>query len=61
LNRPISKQQGDPCHTLALLTRGHAKGGMLAGRTDLDALTVARRLLTIERQPAQIVKTARRC
>lgn len=33
----------------------------LAGRFDLDALTVARRLLTIERQLAQIVKAARRC
>ncbi len=33
---------------------------MLAGRTDLDALTVARRLLTIERQLAQIVEAARR-
>ena len=27
---------------------------MLTGRTDLDALTYARRLLNIERQPAQI-------
>ena len=34
---------------------------MLMGRTDLDALTVARRLLTIERQLAQIVETVRRC
>lgn len=34
---------------------------MLAGRTDLNALTVARRLLTIERQLAQIVEAARRC
>jgi len=34
---------------------------MLAGRTDLDALIVARRLLTIERQLAQIVEAARRC
>ncbi|AEI96331.1 mobilization protein MobC-like protein [Roseobacter litoralis Och 149] len=34
---------------------------MLAGRTDLDALTVARRMLTIERQLAQIVEAARRC
>ncbi|WP_368185870.1 plasmid mobilization relaxosome protein MobC [Aestuariibius sp. HNIBRBA575] len=34
---------------------------MLAGRVDLDALTVARRLLTIERQLAQIVEAARRC
>jgi len=34
---------------------------MLAGRIDLDALTVARRLLTIERQLAQIVEAARRC
>ena len=34
---------------------------MLAGRTDLDALTVARRLLTIERQLAQIIEAARRC
>jgi hypothetical protein len=30
-------------------------------RTDLDALTVVRHLLTIERQPAQIVEAARRC
>ncbi len=34
---------------------------MLAGRADLGALTVARRLLTIERQLAQIVEAARRC
>jgi len=34
---------------------------MLAGRVDLDALAVARRLLTIERQLAQIVEVARRC
>ncbi|HEV8035573.1 hypothetical protein [Yoonia sp.] len=34
---------------------------MLAGRVDLDALTVARRLLTIERQLAQIIEAARRC
>ena len=34
---------------------------MLVGRTDLDALTVARRLLTIERQLAQIVEATRRC
>lgn len=34
---------------------------MLVGRTDLDTLTVARRLLTIERQLAQIVEAARRC
>ncbi|WP_316247493.1 plasmid mobilization relaxosome protein MobC [Roseobacter fucihabitans] len=34
---------------------------MLAGHTDLDALTVARRLLTIERQLAQIIEAARRC
>ena len=34
---------------------------MLSGRVDLDALTVARRLLTIERQLAQIVEAARRC
>ncbi|MEP5196728.1 MAG: plasmid mobilization relaxosome protein MobC [Roseobacter sp.] len=33
----------------------------LVGRVDLDALTVARRLLTIERQLAQIVEAARRC
>ena len=36
-------------------------GAMLAGRVDLDALTVARRLLTIERQLAQIVEASRRC
>lgn len=34
---------------------------MLAGRVDLDALTVARRLLTIERQLAQTIEAARRC
>ncbi|OAN97744.1 mobilization protein MobC-like protein [Sulfitobacter geojensis] len=34
---------------------------MLAGRTDLDALSVARRLLTIERQLAQIIEATRRC
>ena len=34
---------------------------MLVGRIDLGALTVARRLLTIERQLAQIVEAARRC
>ena len=34
---------------------------MLAGRVDLDALTVARRLLTIERQLAQIIEVSRRC
>ena len=34
---------------------------MLVGRTDLDSLTVARRLLVIERQLAQIVEAARRC
>ncbi|WP_417259355.1 plasmid mobilization protein [Celeribacter sp.] len=34
---------------------------MLAGRVNLDALTVARRLLTIERQLAQIIEAARRC
>jgi hypothetical protein len=34
---------------------------ILAGRIDLDALTVARHLLTIERQLAQIVEAARRC
>jgi hypothetical protein len=34
---------------------------MLAGRVDLDGLSVARRLLTIERQLAQIVEAARRC
>ena len=34
---------------------------MLAGRVDLDALTVARRLLTVERQLAQIIEAARRC
>jgi hypothetical protein len=32
---------------------------MLAGRVDFDALTVARRLLTIELQLAQIVEAAR--
>ncbi|MFK7882160.1 plasmid mobilization protein [Roseobacter sp.] len=34
---------------------------MLAGRVDLDAFSVARRLLTIERQLAQIIEAARRC
>lgn len=34
---------------------------MLVGRTDLDSLTVARRLLVIERQLAQILDEARRC
>jgi hypothetical protein len=34
---------------------------MLVGRTDLDVLTVARRLLTIERQLAQIVEASPRC
>ncbi len=34
---------------------------MLAGRTDLDSLTVARRLLVIERQLAQLLNEARRC
>ena len=34
---------------------------MLLGRVDLDAPTVARRLLIIERQLAQIIEAARRC
>ena len=34
---------------------------MLVGRVDLDSLTVARNLLTIERQLAQIVEASRRC
>ena len=34
---------------------------MLMGRVDLDAPTVARRLLIIERQLAQIIEAARRC
>jgi hypothetical protein len=34
---------------------------MQVGRVDLDALTVASRLLTIERQLAQIIEAARRC
>ena len=34
---------------------------MLVGRADLDSLTVARRLLVIERQLVQIVEAARRC
>ena len=34
---------------------------MLVGRTDLDSLTVARRLLVIERQLAQLLKEARQC
>ncbi len=34
---------------------------MLVGRTDLDSLTVARRLLVIERQLAQLLEEARQC
>jgi hypothetical protein len=34
---------------------------MLAEHVDLDALTVARSLLTIERQLAQIIEATRRC
>ena len=34
---------------------------MLMGRTDLDSLAVARRLLVIERQLTQILEKARRC
>lgn len=34
---------------------------MLVGRADLDSLTVARRLLVIERQLAQLLDEARRC
>ncbi len=34
---------------------------MLVGRTDLDSLTVARRLLVIERQLALLLDEARRC
>ena len=34
---------------------------MKVGRTDLDTLTVARRLVVIERQLAQIIEAARRC
>ena len=34
---------------------------MLVGRTDLDSLAVARRLLVIERQLAQLLEEARRC
>ena len=34
---------------------------MQVGRVDLDALTVARRLLTIERQLAALLDEARRC
>ena len=34
---------------------------ILEGRVDLDVLTVARRLLTIERQLAQIIDAVRRC
>jgi len=34
---------------------------MLVGRTDLDSLTVARRLLVIERQLTQLLEEARRC
>lgn len=34
---------------------------MLVGRTDLDCLTVARRLLVIERQLAQLLEEVRRC
>jgi hypothetical protein len=41
--------------------RRRRKSAMDLGPLDLDALTVARRLLTIERQLAQIVEAARRC
>lgn len=34
---------------------------MLVGRADLDSLTVARRLLVIERQLAQLLDEAQRC
>ena len=34
---------------------------MLVGRTDLDGLTVARRLLVIERQLGQLLEEARLC
>jgi hypothetical protein len=34
---------------------------MLVDRTDLDSLTVARRLLVIERQLAQLLEEVRRC
>ncbi len=34
---------------------------MLVGRTDLDSLTVARRLLVIERQLVQLLDEARQC
>ncbi|WP_300069887.1 plasmid mobilization relaxosome protein MobC [uncultured Ruegeria sp.] len=34
---------------------------MLVGRTDLDSLTVARRLLVIERQLDQLLEKARQC
>ncbi|PWE28386.1 plasmid mobilization relaxosome protein MobC [Maritimibacter sp. 55A14] len=34
---------------------------MLVGRTDLDTLTVARRLVVIERQLAALLDEARRC
>ncbi|OAN80892.1 mobilization protein MobC-like protein [Jannaschia sp. EhC01] len=34
---------------------------MKAGRTDLDTLTVARRLVVIERQLAALLDEARRC
>ncbi|NOC46997.1 plasmid mobilization relaxosome protein MobC [Ruegeria sp. HKCCD7559] len=33
----------------------------LVGRTDLDSLTVARRMLVIERQLAQLLEEARQC
>ncbi|OCX59873.1 mobilization protein MobC-like protein [Thioclava sp. SK-1] len=36
-------------------------GAMLVGCPDLDSLTVARRLLVIERQLAQLLDEARRC
>ena len=34
---------------------------MLVGRTELDSLAVARRLLVIERQLAQLLEEARQC
>lgn len=34
---------------------------MLVGRTDLDSLAVARRLLVIKRQLARLLEEARRC
>jgi hypothetical protein len=38
-----------------------ANRALLAGRVDLDALAVARQLVVIERQLAQLLKEAQQC